>query len=179
MCLECCLTMKPTLAILTLFLSLQIFVGCSASKNTNVSNESLPVPSQSVDPAKAANDNADELEMLINLPYQPVEVAYREDSANNSRNLTAVLRFSSAEADNIVKKAAAIKPPTETQIKIQDWFPVELVDRGDVQQATTLTGQTYPADEFFKAPFLNGTLSRIGETDYFVLVMTAEIQPSS
>lgn len=172
--------MKSTLAILALFLSLQILVGCSNSKNTaNNSNESLPIPSQSVDPEKAANDNADELALLINLPFEPVEIAYRESNDKNSRHLTAVLRFSSAEADSITAKADAIKPPQETQVKIEEWFPAELVDRGDVQLETTLPGKTYPANEFFKDPFNSGTLTRIGETDYFVLSMTAAGQPSS
>ncbi len=171
--------MKSTLAILSLFLSFQILVGCSRSINTaNNSNESLPVPSQSVDPDKASNDNADELAMLINLPFDPVEIAYRETNDKNTRNLTAVLRFSSAESDSITKKAEAIKPAQETQVKIQDWFPAELVDRGDVQLETTLPGKTYPANEFFKEPFNSGTLTRIGETDYFVLTMSAT-QPSS
>jgi len=171
--------MKPTLAILSLFLSLQILVSCSTPKTANVTNESLPTPSQSVDPAKAANDNADELELLINLPFQPVEIAYRDSTANNSRTLTAVLRFSNSEADAIVKKAAAVKPPAGAQVKIEDWFPAELVDRGDVELESTLQGLTYPADEFYKEPFTSGTLTRIGETDYFVLVMTAAAQPSS
>lgn len=171
--------MKVTLAILSLVLSLQIVSGCSTPKAANNANESLPVPSQSVDPEKASNDNADELALLINLPYEPVELAYRETKANNSRTLTVVLRFSSAEADQITKKAEAVNPPVDTQVKIEDWFPAELVDRGDVQLETTLPGKTYSASEFAKEPFSSGLLTRIGETDYFVLVMAARAQPSS
>jgi hypothetical protein len=171
--------MRSKLAIFLFIISLLIFAGCSAQAPAENTNESLPVPSQSIDPAKAANDNAEELGMLIKLPYEPVEVAFRE-SEGNLRILTAVVRFSTAEADTITKKAEAVKPAEDTQVKVEEWFPPELVDRSDVQLEPTIPGKLYPATEFFKEPFTTGTMTRIGETDYFYIVLTAiRPQPSS
>lgn len=171
--------MRSKLAILLSIVSFLSLAGCSAQAPAENANESLPVPSQSIDPAKAANDNAEELGMLMNLPYAPVEVAFRE-SAGNVRMVSAVVRFSTAEADTITKKAEAVKPAEDTRVKVEEWFPSELVDRSDVQLDPTIPGKLYPADEFFKEPFTTGTMTRIGETDYFYIVMTAaKPQPAS
>ncbi len=171
--------MRSKLAILLSIVSFLILAGCSAQAPVENANESLPVPSQSIDPAKAANDNAEELGMLMNLPYEPVEAAFRE-TQGNLRILTAVVRFSTAEADTITKKAEAVKPAEDTQVKVEEWFPSELVDRSDVQLEPTIPGKLYPADEFLKEPFTTGTMTRIGETDYFYIVMTAtKAQPAS
>lgn len=170
--------MRSKLAILLSIVSFTIFAACSGQPTAENTNESLPVPSQSVDPAKAANDNAEELGMLITLPYEPVEVAFRESEGNTT--LTAVVRFSTAEADTITKKAEAVKPAEDTQVKVEEWFPSELVDRSDVQLEPTIPGKLYPANEFFKEPFTAGTVTRIGETDYFYIVLTAaKPQPAS
>jgi hypothetical protein len=136
-----------------------------------------------VDPnANVAEDNEIELKSLINLPFEPVENVYREDklgtAANNNRvpgptdrKLTAVLKFSGEDTEKLVEQLRAKGQPFESKIDSEPWFPAELIASSQTSGDESIKGTGYPADLFYKSPYLSGTLMRVGDTDYFVLVL--------
>ena len=143
------------------------------NKNANVN----------VDPnANIAEDNEIELNSLINLPFEPVENVYREDqlgtAANNNRvpgptdrKLTAVLKFSAEDTVKLVEQLQEKGRPFESKIDSEPWFPAELIAKSQTSGDESIKGTGYPAELFYKSPFLGGTLLRVGDTDYFVLML--------
>jgi hypothetical protein len=126
----------------------------------------------------SAHDNAEELGMIIKLPFEPVEVVWIEKpleaepgrtSGTNDKKLTAVLRLSPKETNTVISEAEKTGPPEEVEISVDDWYPVELVSRSELGDEPKLKGLRYSAEQFYQSPYLSGTITRIGETDFFVL----------
>jgi hypothetical protein len=116
--------------------------------------------------------------MIIKLPFEPVEVVWIEKpleaepgrtSGTNDKKLTAVLRLSPKETNTVISEAEKTGPPEEVEISVDDWYPVELVSRSELGDEPKLKGLRYSAEQFYQSPFFSGTITRIGETDFFVL----------
>lgn len=121
--------------------------------------------------------DVDELARLVNLPHKPVSATWQRRAsgadAGASRvpgptdwSLTALLEFSEEDAARVVAVATARRPAATREVKAQDWFP-EAVKKHVTGDA--LKGEAYDAGDFYKSPLVNGTLLRIGGTNYFVL----------
>lgn len=145
------------------------------NKNANVN----------VDPnANVAEDSEVELKSLINLPYEPEENVYREDKvgdANNNRvpgptdrKLTAVLKFSEENTEKLVKELEKKANPFESKVDPEPWFPAELIAKSQMSGDETIKGTGYSAEMFFKTPYLSGSITRINETEYFVLFLQTQ-----
>ena len=126
--------------------------------------------------SNSANDNAEELGILIHLPFEPVEVVWKEFPAapDRSRRLVAVLLYSNADSAKIVTDISSVNPAETVVLETEEWFPAELIAQGEFGENSSLGGQSYPANAFYQEPFNEGRISRIDGTDYFVLELAAK-----
>jgi hypothetical protein len=152
--------------------------GGSAAKNSNQNKN------QSEENANSAQDDVEELGKLIKLPLMPEEANYWEEnltkpdadnqnSAPNGKLLVVVLKFSPENAARLVSQIEKIKPPIDAEIDAERRFPAELVAQSQLSGDETLKGKSYAADDFLQPPYKSGKITRIENTDYFVLELTA------
>lgn len=127
-----------------------------------------------------AKDDAEELGKIIKLPYDTEEALWKTEPAgknsNNNRvpaptdtKLIAVLKFKPEDAQKIVGQAEKYKPAAENSISVENWFPPELVAKSQESGDESVKGNVYAPNDFTQSPYLNGSLTRISGTDYFVL----------
>jgi hypothetical protein len=156
---------------LSLFLFLVIFTSCGGpALNSNSQNSS--VANGAVDNSSASKSNVEELGMLVNVPYESEESVWKED--RTQKKLVAVLRFRPAEADRLIADAVKIKPPENVTIEPQSWFPPELVAQSETSGDDNLNGKAYAANAFFEDPYNDGRITRVEDSDYFVLEVYAK-----
>jgi hypothetical protein len=157
-------------AVLTLLLASQILLSCSSpTGNTNASNAAA---NNSTNAAVAGpNDNVDELMLLLRLPLEPEEVAWDEDPSKKS--LVAVIRFSAENAAKMEAEAAKAGQPTPESIAVETWYPAELIAQGELSGESTVKGHSYPAEPFLNPPYAKGKITRIENTDYFILQISS------
>lgn len=158
--------------ILALFLSaatLTACVGGSGNANLPASTSTANGPAAN---ANAAKTNVEELGLLVNVPYQPEDIVWKEDSAK--KRIVAVMRFSTADSDKIVEEASKSGAVNSVEIAVESWFPDELVAQGEMSGDSALKGFAYPANAFFLAPYTVGKITRIEGSDYFVLELSAQ-----
>ncbi len=139
-----------------------------------------------IDPnANVAEDNETELNSLINLPFEPDENVYREDTVGKSANtnrvpgptdrkITAVLKFSKENTEKLLDQLKESGNSFESKIESEPWFPAELIAKSQTTGDATIKGTGYKADIFFKTPFNSGTLMRVNDTDYFILTLQTQ-----
>ncbi len=120
-------------------------------------------------PDRKASDNAEELGLMIKLPGEPIEVAWREDPEGEATKLTAVMRYEKDVADQIAGRAAKLGEGQPVEFEIQPWFPTELAAPGELTLESKVNGMRHPADEFIQPPYTRGTIARVEDTDYFIL----------
>ena len=127
-----------------------------------------------------AKDDAEELGKMINLQYETEEALWKTEpmvkTQSNDRaaeptdtKLIAVLKFKPEDAQKVAAQAQTYKQPTETSLNVEEWFPPELVAKSQESGDETIKGNVYAPNDFTQSPYLNGTLTRISGTDYFVL----------
>jgi hypothetical protein len=153
---------------LSLILSSLLFGACSAEPDGNSTSSNSPSNVNS-NSSKKANDNLEELGMLIKVPYEPEDVLWLEEPG---RKLTVVLLYLPADVQKVVADAEKHGAATNVSLEPADWFPKELISQHDLS-GEPLQGKQYPANEFFQAPYNSGRLVRIDGTDYFVVELTA------
>lgn len=166
-------------------LTLMISLGACArndSANANSTNVNVAVVSNS-NAEIVPQDNVEELSKIVKLNRLPEEATYSETSLNtknseprlpapNEKKLVAVLRFSPENAAQIVAQAGKYKPAVPNDVDAEDWFPAELVAQSQLTGDESLKGAAYAASDFFQTPYNNGKLTRINNTDYFILELT-------
>jgi len=127
---------------------------------------------------EGAKDNADELETLVKLPYEPEDLVWKEFPAaadgSTARRLLAVFQFSVADAKKVVENASHVRPGSPVLLPTEKWFPKELITQTEVSGEEGIRATSYAADEFLNPPFNTGTLSRVDNTDFFVLEVFAK-----
>ncbi|MDQ3323766.1 MAG: hypothetical protein M3525_15225 [Acidobacteriota bacterium] len=150
---------------------------CAGNENVNSSTQSnqTAVNPGEKNNAQIVKDDADELGKIVNLPFAPEEATWREDTIDvpNRKKLTAVIKFSDEESANIVRQAESVKPSVNSAIDAETWFPAELIAQSQLSGDETLKGATFSADNFLRSPYNQGKVTRINETNYFVLELTA------
>jgi hypothetical protein len=138
----------------------------SANKTANYANENKIPP----------KDDVEELERTIKLPFHPEEATWREtdlNAAKGEKKITAVLKFLSEDANKIIAQAETYKPVVAVDIDAEDWFPAELIAQSQLSGDGNLKGKSYAANDFLQQPYTNGKITRIDDTDYFVLELTS------
>lgn len=150
------------LALVTLF-----FGACGGIEKTNV-NSAPQVANANSTANVAAKDNIEELGKIIKLPTAPEEATYNESNANGKK-LVVVLRFSEEQANQISTQSEKYKTPAPADIDAETWFPPELIAKSQETGDSALKGVEYAPNDFLQAPFSKGKLTRINDTNYFVL----------
>lgn len=157
-------------AVLVFLLASQILISCSGrADKANTANTSTAASSNT---AKAGpNDNIEELGMLVRLPFVPEEVAWKEYP--EQKKLTAVIRFTSEDAQKMAAEVAKNGKPAPETVTVESWYPNELIAQGELTGESTVKGQSYPAEPFLNPPYTKGKITRIESTDYFILQISS------
>ena len=132
--------------------------------------ESAPTPSQSVE----------ELARFVNLPLRPASVVWQRKVMGGNHvsdipgptdwMLTAVLLYNAEDADKVAAAASKIELGVPDQLEAQTWFPAELLQLAAPDaEPKMLAVQRFRPDDYRRAPLLNGSLTRVNKTNYFVL----------
>jgi len=156
---------------------------CSGNETANL-DSSVPNSNQAanVKVGIAAQDNIEEFGKIVKLPVEPEEVTYGEFDLDgktvnpqtpspNEKRLIAVLKFSAENAAQIAAQAEKHAPPAPLDVEAESWFPPELIAKSQVTGDEVLKGVSYQARDFFQTPYQKGRLTRINDTNYFVLEM--------
>jgi hypothetical protein len=148
--------LSPFLLSLTL-----LSVGCGpepgGGNSTTSSNSQV---TSNVNAAKKANDNLEELGMLIKLTDEPEDVVWRDEPSAGGRKLTAVILYLPASTDKIIAEAEKHGAVSDTSIEPPDWFPKELISQSELSGGL-LQGKQYQANDFLQSPYSSGRLVRI------------------
>jgi hypothetical protein len=161
--------MTKAVVFLALTFVMSTFAGCAGTANTSAD---AVEPVETAANTNKANTNVEELGVLINVPYESEEASWKQDTKH--KKVIAVLRFSESEAGRLVDDASKIASAQDANISTETWFPPELIAQSGISGEDTLKGKAYPADAFFQEPFSSGRITRIENTDYFVLELTAK-----
>lgn len=142
----------------------------NVSRNMNESNA----------PKAEVKTDIEGLEKQINLPVRPAEVKWTAELFDNSQGavpgpsdsrLTALLKYDDKGAAELIKKLEA--DPQEKSLgntDLKSWFPDDVKSEAKtVDGRTYLEGAKYSPNVFFRSPYLNGNLIRVGQTNCFVL----------
>lgn len=123
----------------------------------------------SVSSASAAQTNAEELGVLIRLPFETEDVVWKQDG--EGKRVIAVLRFSPSDAEKIVAESGG-QGSGVGSISVESWFPDELTAQAEMSGDNALKGVSYPATVFAQEPYSNGKVTRVAGTDYFIIELT-------
>lgn len=162
-----------TAIILALILSIQLLGACSGGTDSNAVNTNVASASDANATGNGVKDNAEELALLVNLPFEAEEVIWKESSDANGKKLLAVLKFTSADSKKIVERIARSGPGETVSVPSERWFPAELITQGELNGDDKIMAAAYPANEFYLAPYSDGKIFHIQNTDFFILEMAA------
>jgi hypothetical protein len=165
---------RPTAICLSL-LALLWLCSCGSAPSTNGNQQNSATGANTSNAQTGPNDDVEELRASMQIPYEPEEAMWRvvTDKAGKKR-LIAVLRLKPEDYKALSAKAAASGPGRPVQASVEQWFPAELIAMSETTGQMNVPATSYPADEFFQAPFDTGTVSLVNDTDYVIV----ELQPS-
>ncbi len=156
-----------------IFIILASFVSFSACVNSNFnSNQTGNANKTSNSTNTNANATKDDLEdfgKIVKLPFKPEEVSWRE---SEDKKIIAVLKFSAVDAQSLIAQIEKQKPAQLAGLNAENWFPPELVAKSQQSGDETLKGKEYAANDFFLAPYNKGKITRIDDTNYFILELS-------
>ena len=175
----------PNPKIIIALLIAAFFTACTANNNSGSSNQANQAPgTANSNNSNSVKNDVDELEMIVKMPFHPVDADWREETpakpANDraaapaAKKLVAILRFSRDDADKIAAQAEKYKAATPATINTERWFPAELVAQSQPSGDETLKGSSYAANDFYNAPYTDGKITRIEGTDYYILELFAK-----
>ena len=133
-----------------LLISALIFTSCSAPADNSASanaegNRIAAVP-------KKANDQPEELGMLINFTLEPEDILWRQFEAE--KKIVAVFRLDAEDTRKLADALAAAAPGSPYSVQVEDWFPPELVTQSETSGGTALDGTAFQRTCFIKTPIL-------------------------
>lgn len=166
------MTFAKSTAILALFSCAAFSIACGGSANKTANSDASISTNQTNENANAVRSNVEELGLIVNVPYETEDVAWKEDASH--KKIIGVLRFASADSSKLVAEAEKIRPPEAVNLPSQTWFPAELIAQSEMSGDDILNGRSYAANQFFQEPFTSGRIVRIENTDYFVLELTSK-----
>ena len=125
--------------------------------------------------AKKANDNLEELGMLIKLTDEPEDVVWHDEpiAASDGRKLTAVLLYLPTTTNKIISDAEKHGAATDVLIEPAAWYPKELISQHELS-GEPLQGKQYSANELLQAPYNSGHIIRIEGTDYVIVELSTK-----
>ena len=158
------------LTISSFFICLALSPACGGNRDGQ--SNTATATNKPAENANVARSNAEELGVIVNIPYDTEDVAWKEDAAH--KKVIAVLRFSPEDSARVVAEAQKVRTPEPATVSSETWFPAELIAQSEISGDDDLKGQSYAADQFFQDPYMNGRIVRIETTDYFVLELSAK-----
>lgn len=165
-------TMKFYLPLFLIVCS-SLFGACSGEPGAN----SVPSNSQAnanSNSSKKANDNLEELGMLIKLTDEPEDAVWRDEPiAADGRKLTAVLLYLPASTNKIISDAEKYGAATDVSIEPAEWYPKELISQNELS-GEPLQAKQYSANDFLQAPYSTGRLIRVEGTDYIIVELSTK-----
>lgn len=147
---------------------------CKSTENVNANQKTQKTNGEN-EKKNPAKDDIGELLNLVQLPEVPEEVVWREESLPNdseNKKVVAVLQYTLENAAKLVALIEKNKQPEQVEIGAENWFPEELIAQSQVSGNEMLKGTAYGANQFFNIPYGNGRITRIENTNYFVLELT-------
>src|SRR4030095_15293826 len=158
------------LAFLLLLISSLILPSCSnRTGNSNAANSSAVNSSSTTQ--TGPKDNIEEFGMVVRLPFQPEDVVWQERP--DQKKLTAVIRFSPENASKMSAEVAKNGQGSPETVTVEGWYPNELIAQGELTGESTVKGVSYPAETFLNPPYTKGKITRIENTDYFILQISS------
>lgn len=157
-------------ALVFFLLAAQVLISCSGTTGNSNAVNSEAANSTNAAPA-GPKDNIEEFGMLVRLPFAPEEVAWKEKP--EQKKLTAVIRFSPENAQKMAAEVAKSGTPSPETVTVESWYPNELIAQGELTGESTVKGQSYPAEPFLNPPYTKGKITRIENTDYFILQISS------
>lgn len=154
-------------AILTLFLAVALLSACGGQGG----NANAPATPAKIN-TEAAKTNIEELSLLVKVPYETEDIVWKDDSVN--KRVIAVLRFAPSDADQIVADAQQFGASSNVTLAAESWFPGELIAQSEMSGDGKLNGIAYSSNNFYQEPYSTGKITRINDTNYFVLDVTAK-----
>lgn len=153
---------------------------CAGIEKANLNSSAPASNSNSTVLEIVPKDNVEELGKIIKLPFVPEEATYSEFNLNaknpapdvsapNEKRLVAVLRFSADDASQIAARAEKYTSAAPADLDAESWFPPELVARSQETGDSSLKGVEYAANDFLQTPYIKGRLTRVNNTNYFIL----------
>lgn len=142
------------------------FTGCVGGKKFQTNSNSEPA-TPATENANTTKTNVEELGILVNIPYEVEDIVWKDDPTK--KKLLAVLRFSPADSGKLIAEAESIRPAQQVNLPTEAWFPAELIAQSDMSGDDTLNGKSYAATNFLLEPYVTGSITRIENTDYFIL----------
>jgi hypothetical protein len=169
--------------IIALFIA-AFFTACTSNHPQNSNSNQAANTAANSNSSNSVKDDVDELELTIKLPFHPEDAVWREEPLGKAgsdrvpgptdKKLVAILRFLKDDADKIAAQAEKYKTATPEIITTESWFPAELIAQSQTSGDETLKGSSYPATDFYNAPYTDGKITRIEGTDYFILELFAK-----
>lgn len=153
------------LALLSIASTLLFGCGDGGANKSNAQKTSA-APNTAAQP----QTNAEELGVLARMPYETLDIVWKEFPA--TKRLVAVLRYSPADANKIVAEAGG--SPEGRTLQVEPWFPDELIAQSEMSGDNAVRGIAFPATAFYQEPYTQGTITRIEGSDYFILELTAK-----
>ncbi|HMQ02781.1 MAG TPA: hypothetical protein PKD26_02590 [Pyrinomonadaceae bacterium] len=167
---------RPVFVILALILSNLILFGCSVEPGSN-SNQAVTNtrPAATFDPVReGVKDNKDELGELIKLPFEPEDLVWKEFPPDkNGKRILAVFQLLPDDSKKLSDRLSKAAKGAEVKLRVEKWFPTELITENDLTGEEGIVATSYPATDFFHPPFVEGTVSRVGSSDFYVLDLLA------
>lgn len=172
----------PLRIAIPLIALLAISSGCARLSNTVASTNSNDSANGS---QSRTHDDLEELRGLIEISLEADEVTWQEqtvtadeplggDRKTGTKRLIAVLRFEGAEAQKFQASLTGMGKGEPASVPVENWFPAELVAKGQTDSESRLKGLAYPASGFAKPPYTQGRLVQIEGTRYFLFEMYAQ-----
>ena len=158
------------LAALCFLVSIPILVQACSRQSDN-SNAASSARANAANSRPGPKDNIEELGLLVRLPFEPDEVAWQENL--EQKKLIAVIRFSPENAEKMSAEVAKNGPPTPESLTVESWFPNELIAQGELTGESVVKGQSFPAESLLNPPYTKGKITRIENTDYFILQISS------
>src|SRR5215213_879420 len=179
--------MQTAPKIIIALLIAAVFTACTSdgtkTSNSSQSNQASNTAANSNN-SNSVKDDVDELELMIKLPFHPEDAVCREEPLGKTgesrvpgptdKKLVAVLRFLKDDADKSAAQAEKYKAGAPEVINTESWFPAELIAQSQTSGDETLKGLSYPANDFYNAPYTDGKITRIEGTDYFIVELFAK-----
>lgn len=146
-------------------------VSCGNPPDGNVA-KTPAANSSATENADGIKTDAEELSLLINMPYEAEDTFFKEDKTQ--KRLTAVLRFDKVDTDKLMSDLEKTGSGADAMIETDDLFHPELRSQSEMRGDVALNGRSYTAAQFFSAPYNEGTITRIDGTDFFVLKLSVK-----